>query len=106
MGHFADNVAQLVPVDLGHDQVKKHDIRIKGGQQVQRRKPVLRRSNFVAFLFQQIAREFQQHPIIVNQQNFLTHESKTNLLLIKIFWRIFPESFFFGMDSVININWT
>ena len=77
MRHFADNMAQLVPVDLGHNQVKKHDVRIKGGQQIQRSKPVLRRSNFVAFLFQQIARKFQQHPIIVNQQNFFSHVFRT-----------------------------
>ena len=66
MGHFADDMAEFIPIDFRHDEVKKHDVRIKRGEQVQGRKAVLGCRDLMAFFFQQIAREFQQNPIIVN----------------------------------------
>jgi hypothetical protein len=51
-------MAQFVPVDFRHNEIKKHDIRIERGEQIQSRKPVLGRRDLMAFLFQQIAREF------------------------------------------------
>jgi hypothetical protein len=58
MGHFTDNMAQFVPVDFGHDEIEKHDIRVERGEQIQGRKPVLGRRDLMTFFFQQIAREF------------------------------------------------
>jgi hypothetical protein len=58
MGHFADNMAQFIAVDFRHDEVKKHDVRIERGKQIQGRKPVLCRLDLMAFFFQQVARKF------------------------------------------------
>jgi hypothetical protein len=58
MGHFADNMTQFITVDFRHNEVKKHDVRIKGCEQIQGRKPVLCGCDLMAFFFQQVARKF------------------------------------------------
>ena len=53
LGPAADNLAELFPVDVGHDQVGKNDVRLYLLEHLQGRKPVLGGDHHVVLLFQE-----------------------------------------------------
>jgi len=65
----ADNLAELFPVDVGHDQVGKNNVRPCRLENLQGCKPVFRREHLVALFFQETHQQFQGDRVVVHYQN-------------------------------------
>ena len=73
MGHGANNAAQLVPADVGHDQVDKHDVRGKIVQDIKGGKAILGNAHRMPLLFQKAGKEFKDERVVVHHQNLFGH---------------------------------
>ena len=68
-GPVADNLAEFFPIDVGHDQVGKNDVRSHLLENLQSRKPVFRGDHLVALLFQEFHQQFQDNRVVFYYQN-------------------------------------
>ena len=68
-GPAADNLAELFPVDVGHDQVGKNDVRPHRIKCLQGGKPVYRSDHLMPLFFEEFHQQFQENRVVFHYQN-------------------------------------